>query len=1444
MATCKIKVKVTNAKLSELHKALKKSGKSSSVKFNFFQLTNPEGLAEAIQEQKQYNAEALAKDPEAVTVEPMVDMSKQVADLFSHDNATRLAAGKLLSVLISPVKSIHDKVRALLGQGNKNKIENSKLLSSLNSDKLDTSVSANRDTLLDRAIGMRFVLSAIHSEQDLISKYNLDVNPEMQEWIEKMQEGGQSTNLDKFLHIVGKESLESRNKFVSGKDPLKRYQIFRTEGHRILAEMQDAGLVTIDTHGAWIAGRPYKTTSKNDKNQYESMEIIQKEGRVIRINHDNIPEDTSDHLLVLLGQLARITTPQTEDLPTKTPQDYDGVSGKQSKHKVKVPKVTVTTIDRVQKGSFTLAEDTKQVLRYLAEMYKTSDTNFKTTLMRQFKVNDADFLEKVLGLKIKDEDSIFDTGNTGRSIARVNPLISLLENYDSMDEEIFFSFFVASNTRVFQANTSASYQSDNQMMRHIMESTNKYEFKGDEIEALARVISAESGIPYDVILGVDKKGTQVFEEMVYTHEDALNSSTMAFEEFQNIMEFGKEMGFKTEKPWEIRKYLNVIHEIRSGMETGVVSTGFMAESDATASGIILKMLQNAHLETVQNNLDRMGRKPVEGVKSLADAYGLSLEGWEEAYEKLGRKKAAALKSRITKNGTENKKVVQTNALMKAMNLKSFRDLIKYPIIQFSYHQSADNNKTSFAKQAIEGIMKDNDTQALVDFLKLYPDASLGIEADGLTIDPEVDLSKDEQKIVLKHLTKPVADSVGALLIDDILTTKYEKEMFGETEEALSAIHAQLVDKVEETDGVADIKFMPASVVVDWYSQRNEDGTFKNAPGSFDYDAHAKYRVKLTKKFEIAHETKSGHAFMPAEVANETSIYVLPIHAMDATILTRAVAKVQDMLIAEGDAKTKAEIDKIMQDNPMMLIHDAVMLSPKLTAAIGKAYEQEIMEVNYHYDIVEMMLEELKYITNKDNASKGKQYQDLPEGMKPIVEATAAAVKAKREYIGGKDFDGSSEFKVLKGSFETDTSDNAMADITTSYEKRINEAGVPEEQQNYELEFKDGKKPQPKKPKSKYSKTINPKATAVSTPETRKNAKKLVELIDSGKPYIVMDTETTGTDVDTDLLHQLSYTIFDGNKSKSVTVDIMPPALIGNPELLTDDFVKFYVKANDLTVKKGQEGRDVVYDHINAKADKSGDSAIGTFVDLVRNGTPMVAHNAPFDIAMLNGYMDGKGATTVSHLNMESDNIHDSMDLAEVVRIGELRREGKDPRIVTGSNNQETVSSVRYLKNKVNLDTLRPYYGVEVKGAHTAEADVASLHEVLNEMAADYKDGGYTDIVDTMQVLMDNSGFDATTKKSLEDAAKIIATNPKIELEMSSGNSAEIQDDGTLFIPAIPDAKELLSNDDKAANYVAVVASAVTLADMASSLDSDADKTAMLTASADMLNDLAEKACKI
>ena len=881
---------------------------------------------------------------------------QEIADLFSDDSKKVTSAQSSIKNSIinvnsdgSPRNDVLNKLTRLLNQQS-NDIS---LLNEVLGDKFSTLTPSE---VIDASIALKYILDAMNTEPILAANYNLT-----EENINELNIEGPSVGTARLYPTIGRAILASKGHMTIG-DPIFNAAQATRVAMPIIAKLADIGVISLGT-GVWNSGGVQYKKGVVSKNNMATGEVIKfpTNSKFINKLDNSVISEKGTAVFGLLKELSRVIEPYTESVPSTVAKKYDeSIQDLQNVH----PKFK-SIIDTINSFKFKLNPAVTSVLVSLHNAYKAkvkdskypiSVRNFLKEEFENGKKGEANPLKEIFGIdtNVNEDNEIFGDSRRGVEQSRMAPLVGLLENFEALNidknGEFYFNYFTAVNSRAFILETVLNFQSDKKFARQALiggkptvytnnKSTGTDAYNGlTEKEVLIKRVSKEFGISEEEITGkyVNTAPNTILETTLnsFNHE-GVNDLVYTKSLLTTLVTVGNLYKIKSDvisneiNPWRVIKLLNVIKDIRNEDKNGNITSNYMAEVDATASGLLIMLLQNAHNPKVQELIKRLGFKKAGEVieNQLNDAYGIALDVLANDMSKLTNEEIARMNTpgHISSIDTN---VVKTKQLLNVLDI-SVRDLIKMPIITFIYGQSSKNNQQQFASEAVDIVLQKG-TDAINQALEIY----LPNHEPLTTLFSK--LNAKEATALKKELVDAVAKTSGKYLVDGILNKVYTKDLFSDTNNDIIELYEEM-----EKQGAVVQSLNPFSKV-----QAIEDGTVNDKKYIND-------RILLNKKKETLFDNvnidgKQVDMIANIRSSNPTSAKVVPIHSIDAATLMRTVQRYKLEMEQAGTPLTNEEA--------MMLVHDAIYTNSNAATRLSQIYEEELIYTNMNFDVIESMIE--------------------------------------------------------------------------------------------------------------------------------------------------------------------------------------------------------------------------------------------------------------------------------------------------------------------------------------------------------------------------------------------------------------------------------------------------------------------------------------------------------
>jgi len=918
---------------------------------------------------------------------------QEIADLFSSDEKKVAASQSSIKDSIinvnsdgSPRKDVLNKLTRLLNQQSND-------ISLLNEMLGDEFAKLTPSEVIDASVALKYILDAINTEPILAANYELT-----EENIGLLTNEGPSVGTARLYPTIGRAILAARGHMTIG-DPIFNAAQATKVAMPVIAKLADIGVITIGK-GIWNSGGVQYKKGVVSKDNMASGEVIKfpTNSKFINKLDNSIISEKGTAVFGLLKELSRVIEPYTESVPSTVAKKYDeSIQDLQNVH----PNFK-SIIDTVNSFKFKLNPAVASILKSLHTAYMDKVKNSKYPIsVRNFlkeefdtgKKGEVNPLKEIFGIdtSVNEDNEIFGDSRRGVEQSRMAPLVGLLENFEALnidkDGTFHFNYFTAVNSRAFILETILNFQSDKKFARQALiggkattytnnKSIGSNEYNNlTEKEVLIKRVAKEFGLSEEEITGnySSMAPNTVLENTLATFNKEGSDNLVYNKSLLNtLVTFGNAYKIKSDvltnevNPWRVLKLLNVIKDIRSEDSNGNITSNYMAEVDATASGLLIMLLQNAHNPKVQELIKRLGfKKAGEEIENqLNDAYGIALEVLADDMSKITNEELARMS--IPGNiSSIDPNTLKTKQLLDVLDI-SVRDLIKMPIITFIYGQSSKNNQQQFATEAVDMILQKG-TDTINKALEIY----LPNREPLTTLFSK--LNSKEATALKKELAAAIAKTSGKYLVDGILNKVYTKDLFSETNNDIIELYEEI-----EKQGAVVQSLNPFSKL-----QAIEDGTT-------DAKKYINDRILLNKKKEtlfdgVNIDGKQIDMIANIRSSNPTSAKVVPIHSIDAATLMRTIQRYIKEMAAAGTPLT--------EDEAMMLVHDAIYTNSIAATRLSQIYEEELIYTNMNFDVIESIIEayehdgfkltpkiqEIKNRNEKNIQNKKAFLESVPEG---------------------------------------------------------------------------------------------------------------------------------------------------------------------------------------------------------------------------------------------------------------------------------------------------------------------------------------------------------------------------------------------------------------------------------------------------------------------------------
>ena len=364
-------------------------------------------------------------------------------------------------------------------------------------------------------------------------------------------------------------------------------------------------------------------------------------------------------------------------------------------------------------------------------------------------------VQAILGVE-KTGVAINETTEQGQEMDRFRRLWELLDNLENLEEQndLYFNYKSAINQRIHVMQTILDYQGDKWMARQILTS-GEYTTKGTEdskllMENVADEIYTDmfTEEQIDAVEATDTEDETDFEARYEALKDGLLNPTDKVKRYFDIIdkygklslddaiaateEFGIGSVFKT------LKYINGWHDVYKAKDKNKITTDYMPEFDATASGVMNTLLNLSGFPAVQKVLEGMG--VIGSSKKFIDPYKWLAKTVQNKADKL------------------SKEFNETMSSLEDIRI-NFREVSKYAVMPWFYGQSDENTKTSMARDISMKVANKaiRYNQSAIDLINKILDKNYVVESTKENAEYISDLTKEDLSKLDEYFKEHVAE---------------------------------------------------------------------------------------------------------------------------------------------------------------------------------------------------------------------------------------------------------------------------------------------------------------------------------------------------------------------------------------------------------------------------------------------------------------------------------------------------------------------------------------------------------------------------------------------------------------------------------------------------------------------------------------------------------------
>jgi len=824
------------------------------------------------------------------------------------------------------------------------------------------------ENAVQRSVGLQNVIDAIKGESDKAKNNNISTS--------RISSNGITPNIPirRLAAVIGRKVMYQQGfRFKSTKEnlrvPSQIEVMYSKVGLTVLKDLESTGAVTI-SKGSYIndfvEGDNYQPTVNISNEEKTSV------GQVVNINIDSLVTDNDrygkynelyfsnnalaremayeykkdgqkapelDTIAGILSVTNKLTTastivepslskPSDTDIDKMSDNDYSDVSPMLQEARKTIAK----TGSKLSKGNHSF-------IKQLAEVYNESgiERGFNDWSL-ELVAGSTDALNNIFGLNDLKMSLEKKESQGGQNLSQSAPMEDLLVKYsDYLDTDgnpinLHFDYNFVRNARLHNMTTILNAQ------------TSKFARHGLTTGEVTFDITSEEGIrvyKHMVSELEDESGFSVEDITTPGKNTDLDAYLEVYKDlFENESDLGVKVKFLDDvisennqfkgQPTTLLSTLAAINDVRSGLETGSVTTEYATKSDAKASGGMITLMEalgtNPKVAKILKSMDVLN---LDGdTKSLNDVYGIL----QQAINEFTKDSSGLSKVEQLKTGTLAQKNFGPviNALMESgiydKNGKvDTRELSKDPTMTLIYGQGK--------KAATNTIAEGMANKLFVAMQKNGP----GRKKAGKYLSTLLGKDGLNYKQILSDPTiySETVDALKdgnlspAVILYTTLNQEVANKLFKERNTILGDVFNVLTD-IQKKKG-EHIKLMPPSAVLNGIEFTKENLN--------------KYGIPLEKIFDVAKDvkTKAGTVWEVAtreERPTLTTLKANAVHAKDTF----------NIYSATNDAMTDIE-----SSNGIIPVHDEIIADPVTGEAAQGHYIKRFKQMARDYDILDNAL---------------------------------------------------------------------------------------------------------------------------------------------------------------------------------------------------------------------------------------------------------------------------------------------------------------------------------------------------------------------------------------------------------------------------------------------------------------------------------------------------------
>jgi len=769
------------------------------------------------------------------------------------------------------------------------------------------------------SLGVSNIKSGMISETDIASKQG----------ITRKSNAARKPQLD---IQIGKAYINSFGFKLGGK-PEATAKAYQEMGNKIIQVLKDLDMVEEGTEDLSVhnmVGKDGKPLTETTAKEMGLQAFKDSKGKLLIKMPTLALKGDTDKMSGSLNTFSKLFTPPNIEMPQVGGQEFVVMS--KGAEDVKISKPHEKIIKDYSELKYKIKPEFMQMLKDLKEMRDTKyDGDFDKMLYAKPEI------KQLLNLE-ESKTEFLRMGESGRKINKTGNLARLLDNLDQLEGEFNFHYESAINERIHVLQTILDYQGDKFMARQMITGGEYTTGSEKELQLLVEDVADALGVePEDVLKpsGILKKAVDSM---------AKRNGTLSLTDTLTVIK-----GMKSTTPFKTMSAVKAMYDI-SKRDGNKVTTDYMVESDATASGVMNTLMNLAGYPKVQTLLRKMGVGKGADLSQKLDPYLIVNEYIDDVYSK---ENSLTYEEKIKPTMDALVDVFVKDKQNPTAVKKFMRNLAKKPIMTWFYGQTGENTKTgmgnSIAVDLIEAAIKGN--YKALDYInkitgKKYAPDSTDISGD--KVDFIGDITKAD--VDIKVLTEHFASTIGSMYVSSM------EELFSD------------VEKYRKTMG--DIY-----TLLD--NSKEWEGTIKSAMGTL---TGTKEKMSIQKLKSVTSKDLGKEMLLVNKMMNnKTSFNVNLQHATDAALLLMT-------------------LKDVMKDSGVMTVHDAFYSDTNTAMKVMDSYNKYAVKAAMEYDYTEAALKEAEEVVNgmKDGIDKTKAMNKLND----IKEAYAPIREAKGEYLTG------------------------------------------------------------------------------------------------------------------------------------------------------------------------------------------------------------------------------------------------------------------------------------------------------------------------------------------------------------------------------------------------------------------------------------------------------------